>query len=103
MTNDQEETSLALSRRQRSHVLFVLSTAQPGHQEAFLVWYQNAYREEVSQIAGVLSVCHYEQHEVDITRGQFPRLPFHYLGLFELCFDGAGAAEDLIQTIADLH
>jgi hypothetical protein len=98
-----DTASLALLKRQRSHVLFVLSNAKAGGDEVFRSWLQGGYRREVSDIECVLSAQHYEQHRVDITGGHFVRPQFHYLGLYGLSIDGAEAAERLIERIATLY
>jgi hypothetical protein len=98
-----ELSPLALSRKQRSHVLFVLSNAKAGHEAAFSQWYRGLYWQAASNIAGVLGAQHFERHEVDITQGQYASLPFHYVGLYELSVDGAQAAQGLIERIALLH
>jgi len=103
MTNDGISTPLAMLRKQRSHVLLVLSNAKTGHEAAFLDWYLGAYREAVSRIPSVLCVQHYQQDEVDITQGRFAPLPFRYLGWYELSVDGAHAAESIIERIGLLH
>jgi hypothetical protein len=103
MKSGTEEASLALLKKQRSHVLFVLANSKAGQEPAFRDWYQRDYKQSVSDIAGVLAAQHYEQHEVDVTLGQFERLPFRYLGLYELSVDGAQAAGDLVEKIALLH
>jgi hypothetical protein len=103
MTSDNTASALALLRKQYSHVLFVLSNAKQGHEARFLDWYRSHYRETVSVFEGVLASTQYELHEVDITQGRYPRLPFRYLGLHELSLDGAVAAEGLIERIALLH
>jgi hypothetical protein len=97
------EANLALLEKQRSHVLFVLSTPQAGNEVAFLQWYQGKYRQAVLGCARVLSAQHYEQHEVDITRGRHARLPFRYLGFYELSLDGAQEADSVIEKVATLH
>lgn len=97
------ESPLALTQRQRSHVLFVLSHAKAGHEAPFLDWYEGPYRNTVCHFGGVLTAQHYEQHEVDITCGEHAPLPFHYLGLYEISVDGAQAAEGIIESIATLH
>jgi hypothetical protein len=97
------ETSLELMRTQRSHVVFVLSNPESGRDQEFLDWYRGAYRHLVSKIPGVLSVRQYERHEVDITNGEYEPLPFTYLGLYEVSFDGASGAAGLLQRIAQLH
>src|SRR5882672_8032756 len=90
-------------RRQRSHILFVLSHPKSGCEAAFVHWYQGAYRHAVLNIGGILSVQHYERHEVDIDQGQHPPLPFNYLAFYELSIDGAQAADGIIERIAALH
>ena len=103
MTHDGAPSSLALLKKQRSHMLFVLSGAEPGFEREFLQWYGGDYQRAASHHADVLSVRHYAQHEVDITRGQFPCLPFKYLGIYEISVDGASAAGALIETVTQLH
>lgn len=95
--------SLTLLDKQRSHVLFVLSHPQAGHEMAFLQWYRGAYQRAVLDHVGILNAQLYEQHEVDVTGGCHARLPFHYLGLYELSLDGAQAAANLIERITLLH
>ena len=94
---------LLLAGKQRSHVLFVLSDAVPGAEREFLHWYQGPLLQSVSRLSGVLSVRHYEQHELDVTQGRFARLPFLYLGVYDLSLDGAAAAGPLIDEIVYLH
>lgn len=103
MTSHQGNPSLDLLREQRSHVLFVLSHPSPGGEATFLSWYQGAYLRAVSGLEGVLSAQHYEQHEVDIAKGRLPRIPFQYLGLYELSIDGAQEAERVIDRVTALH
>ena len=97
------ESSIAALARQRSHVLFILSNPKQGHETAFLEWYQGVYREEILAQPGVLSLQHYEQHEIDVTQGQYPRLPFRCLGICALSLDGAEQASSLIDRISMLH
>jgi hypothetical protein len=99
----EANSPLALVGRQRSHVLFVLSHAKVGYEAAFLGWYRGVYRKTVHDLGGVLTAQHYEQHEVDITCGEYAPLPFRYLGLYEVSVDGAQAAHGLIESIATLH
>jgi hypothetical protein len=94
---------MAVSKEQRSHVLFVLSNAKVACASAFLNWYQGAYREAVTRIAGVLNVEHYERDELDITQGRHVPLPFRYLGLYELSIDGAQVAGGIIEQVTLLH
>lgn len=93
-------TSLA---RQRSHMLLVFSNATSGQDDALLHWYRNNYLSLISDNREVLSVEQYERHEYDITQGAFPRIPFRYLGLYNLSLDGAQSAGELIARIAALH
>lgn len=103
-SNDVTESSLALLKGQRSHVLFVLSNPNnESGRSAFIEWYRRHYRHRVLLQPGVLSAQHYEQDEADVTRGKYPRLPFRYLGIFELSLDGAEEAADIIDSIASLH
>ena len=97
------ETSLALLRTQRSHILFVLSNPKPDHEGKFREWYRSAYREQIASITDVLCGRHYEKHPFDITKGQYMLLPFHYLALYEVSVDGAEAAAPLIDRIMALH
>jgi hypothetical protein len=103
MTHTQPESPLGMLRQQRSHVIFVLSHPRVGKEAIFLKWYQGAYRQRLLDTGGVLSVRHYQRHEVDITQGKYPLLPLAYLGLIEISIDGAEQAERLIQKITELH
>jgi|SRR5579872_3513433 len=94
---------LQLLKEQRSHVLLVLSAPRAGQEREFLPWYMGGYRAAISGAAQVLSGQHYEQHEVDLTRGRFAGLPFKYLALYELSLDGAEEAQSLIERIGSLH
>jgi hypothetical protein len=95
--------ALSLLTKQRSHVLFVLSNAKVGRESVFLEWYRGTYHNQVLDDTNVLRGQQYEQHEKDITQGKYPRLPFHYLGLYELSLDGAQQAERLIERVTTLH
>lgn len=95
---------MALMQQQRSHILFVLCNAKAGRESAFLDWYRGSYRDEIEGTPGLLNADHYEQHEVDITQGRYgQRIPFHYLGIYELSIDGAEQATDAIDFISTLH
>lgn len=98
-----ENASLALLREQRSHVLFVLSNGRAGHDAAFLKWYRGAYRNQLTNFPGVLTVGLYERHELDLTLGRYPPPPFRYLGLCDLSLDGAQAAEGMVEHVTALH
>ncbi len=99
----QKTTPLELLKTQRSHNLFVLSNAYSGQENAFCSWYQGDYLKEVLETERVLHVQHYEQHEVDITRGRHKPIPYHYLSIVELSLDGAEEAEELIKKIRGMH
>jgi hypothetical protein len=96
-------SALEFTKQQRSHVLFVLSDAKPGYESTYLKWHRAVYREKVFRTDCVLGAQHYERHEVDITQGQYPPLPFRYLSLCELAVDGAQAAEAAIDHILAAH
>lgn len=100
---DEQVSSLELSQRQRSHLLLVLSQARAGREADFRHWYRRACIEAAVGAHGILSARHYEQHEVDITRGRHVRLPFQYLGIYEISVDGAEAAEGAIDFMTTLH
>lgn len=102
-TPREMSSALELLQQQRSHVLFVLSNSEPEKESSFLKWYQGAYRQAVLDSHAVLSAQHYEQHEIDISEGRLARIPFHYLGLYELSLDGAQEADSLINKISRLH
>jgi hypothetical protein len=89
--------------RQRSHLLFVLSCCDEQNVSEFLRWYQGEYRDAIFNTPRVISAQHYEQHEIDITKGGMARLPFKYLGIYELSLDGAEEASDVINRVATLH
>jgi hypothetical protein len=101
--HDSSRSPLELLKQQCSHVLLVLSNAQAGQQAEFLKWCLGVYSEAVRSCPGVLSVRHYEQHEVDVSKGYFPRLSFQYLTVCELSLDGAEGAKDLIERIMALY
>jgi hypothetical protein len=101
--NTTELSPLLLIKKQRSHVLFVLSNPKAGQEPAFLGWYEGAYRQALSKHPEVLSARHYVRHEVDITQGRFAPLPLRYLALYEISLDGAEAASSLIERVTELH
>jgi len=102
-SNDKEASCVALLQKQRSHVLFVLSNPRTGQESAFLTWYRDDCKKAALNITSVLSARHYVQHDVDITRGRWPRLPFRYLALYEISVDGAEAASTMIERVTLLH
>ena len=97
------EAPLALLKQQRSHNLFVLSNAKLGCEPAFLNWYTSNLLQDVAAQEHVLTVQHFEQHEVDITRGRHKPLDYRYLSMIELSLDGGHEAASLIDHIADIH
>lgn len=99
----KKTSAFDLMKEQRSHVLFVLSNAKADQEGTFVEWFQGRYLREISDVASVLNVQHYKQHEVDITQGRYGRAPLEYLGLYELALDGAREANALIELIATLH
>jgi hypothetical protein len=98
----QAAARISLSK-QRSHVLFVLSNARAGQDAAFLEWYRGSYSRAALDDPVVLKGAHYEQHDVDITRGRYPGFPFRYLALYELSLDGAERARGFIERVTALH
>jgi hypothetical protein len=97
------ELSEKILSSQRSHILLVLSNPRPGKEERFRSWYSGPYREAAAGLPGVLSGQQYEPHEVDVSNGRYPGLPYRYLALYDLSVDGAAAAFNAIGRIAALH
>ncbi len=102
-TEEMEISPLALAKNQRSHILFVLSNSLSGENSDFLDWYKDDCLHAVAKLEMVVSAQHFEQHEVDITMGNFPPPEFQYLGMYELSLDGADEAKDIIRKIMDSH
>lgn len=100
MTAESAQKSL---HAQRSHILLVLSSPRPGAAERFRSWYLGSYREAAAQLPEVLSAQQYEPHEVDVSNGRYPGLPFRYLALYELSLDGAEAGSHTIGHVTALH
>jgi len=94
---------LELLTEQRSHVLVVLSNPQAGSDHIFRSWYLGPYQQEMLALGPVLSGQQYEAHELDVSRGRYPGLPFLYLGIYDLSVDGAQAALEVIERIRELH
>lgn len=95
--------SIELLAEQRSHVLIVLSNAQAGAERAFRQWYLGACQRTILKLDGVLRGQQYEAHEVDISDGKYPGLPYHYFAVYDLSVDGAAAAGQVLERIQDLH
>jgi hypothetical protein len=96
-------SSLDLARKQRSHVLVVLSNPSTAADHLFRSWYLGPYQQSVLALTPVLGGQQYEPDELDISRGKYPGLPFRYLALYDLSIDGAPAALDVIERIRNLH
>jgi hypothetical protein len=94
---------LELLKEQRSHVLVVLSNPKVGSEGNFRSWYLGSYQQQVLGLTFVLSGQQYEPHELDVSRGKYPGLPFRYLALYELSVDGAQAACGVIERISEVH
>jgi hypothetical protein len=94
---------LELLGEQRSHVLVALSNPQEGSDRMFRAWYLGPYQQEILALGPVLSGQQYEPHELDVSRGRYPGLPFRYLALYDLSVDGARAALGVIERISELH
>jgi hypothetical protein len=94
---------LELLKEQRSHVLVVLSNPKAGSEDVFHSWYLGPYQHEMLALTPVLSGQQYEPHELDVSRGRYPGLPFRYLALYDLAVDGAHAALGVIERIRELH
>ena len=101
MKNDK--SPLVAANKQPSHTLFVLSNAVADRKENFVKWYTQSYHQSIVQLDNVLSAQHYTRHEIDITHGSFPGPSYQYLGVYELCLDGAGQAQEIINTITQSH
>jgi hypothetical protein len=94
---------LELLRKQRSHVLVVLSNPKTGSDPMFRSWYLGPYQQAMLAHRPVLHGQQYEPHEVDVSRGRYPGLPFRYLALYDLSVDGAPAALEVIERVRELH
>jgi len=95
--------ALELLRQQRSHVLLVFSNPRVESERIFRSWYLGSFQQEMLALTAVLSGQQYEPHEVDVSRGKYPGLPFRYLGVYDLSVDGAQAALGVIERIRQLH
>jgi hypothetical protein len=95
--------SLALSRTQRSHLLFILSGAVAGQEAKFVEWYRGPFRRAMLDSAGVLALQLCEQHEVDISQGVYTPFALRYLAICELSLDGAQEGAGVIERINSLH
>jgi hypothetical protein len=98
-----EKSPRELLIEQRSHLLVVLSQPRPSAESAFRLWYLEECRGAVAGHAAVLHAQQYEQDEVDVTKGGWPRLPYRYLMLVDISVDGAEAAGPLIDLVSLLH
>ena len=92
-----------LLSEQRSHVLLVFSNPRSGSDRQFREWYLSKHWRTVLALEGVLSGQQYEAHEVDISSGKYPRLPYTYLAIYDIAVDGAQEAGPIIDQIRALH
>jgi hypothetical protein len=95
--------ALELLTQQRSHVLLVFSNPRAESERIFRSWYLGPFQQQMLALTAVLSGQQYEPHEVDVSRGKYPGLPFRYLGVYDLSVDGAQAALGVIERIRELH
>lgn len=97
--NSFETPQCIQAKKQRSHILFVLSNPINNQENKFRHWYNNTYMANILQLSHVISIQHFQKHKVDITMGHFPSPPFRYVGIYELCLDGADQAGEVIDQI----
>ena len=98
MTSNHEKL-LTLLKCQRSHLLFVLSNANSGRKAEFVTWSKNSYLMSLEALDMVLTVNHFEKHEIDVTEGAYEEIDFDYLSIVELSLDGAEQSESIIDKI----
>ena len=101
--NTIDRSAVDVASKQPSHTLFVLSNGVSGCEGAFLEWYKQNYHQAIAEKEHVLSAQHFEQHEIDIMQGACPPPNYQYVGIYELCLDGAEQAQDIISFIRDAH
>ena len=101
--NTIDGSAIEVASKQPSHTLFVLSNGVSGCEGAFLKWYKQNYHQTIAEVEYVLSAQHFERHEIDIMNGAFPPPNYQYVGIYELCLDGAEQAQELISFIRDAH
>jgi hypothetical protein len=75
----------------------------PDQESVFLDWFKGEHLQAVSALDKVVSVQHFEQHELDITGGGSKPIGYHYLGVYELLLDGAEQAEFVIDKVSALY
>jgi len=97
------QRSLELLKTQRSHLLFLFSSSKADQQDQFVDWSRNIFGVVLLGRDGVLSINHFEKHEVDVTEGAYQHIPDDYLSIIELSVDGADQAETIIQEIEKLY
>ncbi len=103
MSKTSAERSLELIKTQRSHVLFLLSSCNADRQDEFVSWSKNIFSIRLEELSGVISINHFEKHDVDVTEGAYQHIPDDYLSIIELSVDGAEQAEMIIQKIEKLY
>ena len=94
-----ETPQLLLSKKQRSHILFVLSNPSGDSASDFMSWYTKTLLDDVFSLEAVVGAQHFARHEVDMTMGHYPPPDYKYLSVYELSIDGAEEAEDVISHI----
>lgn len=94
---------LSLLKKQRSHVLLVLSNALSGQKQKFTSWYKGDFLQSIIRSDHVLSAQHFQQCEIDITGGKWPAPDYQYLGVYELSLDGAEESIEFIDKIFDSY
>ena len=101
--NNIDSSPLVAASKQPSHTLFVLSNALADQKGDFVKWYTQSYHQSIAQHDQVLSAQHFARHEVDIMQGRSPAPPYHYVGIYELCLDGAEQAQEIINSVTQSH
>lgn len=96
-------SAYALLAQQRSHVLFVLGNSQRSRDREFRKWYLGDFQRSVLKLAEVLRGEQYETHEVDVSGGKYPGLPYQFLGIYDVSVDGASSASGILDHIKSLH
>ena len=99
----EEAAPLQLIKRQRSHLMVIFSNPQNQQEEQFVYWNHDSFYKKLAGFEMVLSHRMLEKHEVDVTEGEYQRIPFQYLTLVELSIDGAQQAEKLAENINQWH
>ena len=97
------DSALEVAKYQASHILITLTNPVPEGKDMFLAWYKEGHHHAVAKLDNVLTAQHFEPHEIDIMQGAYPAPDYQYLGIYELCLDGAEQAQDIISFIHEAH